>query len=281
MGLVNIEKHTAARSRFVLVVDSSDRNRLFLSKLLKQFNYEPHAVGTAEEAMELATIIRPVLIVSAGQINADYNAVRLIKSFRSTNPKSTPPFIVIVARSEPAFERECLGAGALTCLHAPVTFENFYRVIQIAIEPMPRMTIRINTDLPAALYRKRIDGSIQEISEGGAYLRTSLLHPRGTRLPVQIKLPDSVISVEAVVIYAKGSDEDTKGRTGMGLQFVADLGRGHEAHTHVHQERDVQRHHGCPIVPPHRRVTMYQCPPQVSLTSVLSVVNSYFLRLHQ
>ncbi len=219
MELINIEKFTAVRRRFVLVVDSSDRNRLFLSKLLKHFNYEPYAVSTAEEAIEIATVIQPVLIVAAGQINADYDAVRLIRSFRSTNPKCTAPFIVIIAKSESEFERECLGAGALTCLHAPVTFENFYRVIQISIEPIPRMTIRINTNLPAALNGTRKDESIREISEGGAYLLTGSLQPRGTRFPVKIKLPNSVVSADAVVIYAKRSDEDTKGRTGMGLQF--------------------------------------------------------------
>ena len=219
MELINIEKFTAVRRRFVLVVDSSDRNRLFLSTLLKHFNYEPYAVGTAEEAVEIATVIGPVLIVAAGQIDAEHNAVGLIRLFRSANPECTAPFIVLIAKSEPAFERECLGAGALTCLHAPVTFENFYRVLQIAIEPIPRMTIRINTNLPAALNGTRKDESIQELSEGGAYLLTGSLHPRGTRLPVKIKLPNSVVSVDAVVIYAKRSDEDTKGRTGMGLQF--------------------------------------------------------------
>jgi DNA-binding response OmpR family regulator len=219
MELINIEKYTAVRRRFVLIVDSSDRSRQFLSTLLKHFDYEPYAVGTAEEALEVATVIGPVLIIAAAQIDADHDAVRLIRSFREVNPECTAPFIVLIAKSESAFERECLGAGALTCLHAPVTFENFYRVIQIAIEPIPRMTIRINTNLLAAINEKRKDESIQEISEGGAYLLTGSLHPRGTRLPVKIKLPTSVVSVDAIVIYAKKSDEDTKGRTGMGLQF--------------------------------------------------------------
>jgi CheY-like chemotaxis protein len=219
MELVNIEKYTAVRRRFVLVVDGSDRSRHFLSTLLKHFDYEPYAVGTKEEAVEVATVIGPVLIVAAGQIDDDCSAVQLIRSFRSANPECTAPFIVLTAGSEPAFERECLGAGALTCLHAPVTFENFYRVIQIAIEPIPRMTIRISTDLPAAVNGKRKDESVRELSEGGAYLLTGSLHPRGTRLPVKIKLPTGVVSVDAAVIYAKKSDEDTKGRTGMGLQF--------------------------------------------------------------
>ena len=222
MELKNIEQITARRQRFVLVVESSERNRRFLSTLLIQFEYAPYAVGTAKEAVDIVTVLKPVLIVTAGQIDADCNAVGLITSIKSAYPECTAPFIVIIAHPEPTFERECLGAGALTCLHAPVTFENFYRVIQIAIEPIPRMTIRISTDdLPAAINGKRKDECVQEISDGGAYIRTSSFHPRDTKLQVKITLPDCVISADAVVIYAKRSDEDKKGRTGMGLQFVS------------------------------------------------------------
>ena len=220
MVLVNIEKHTASRRRFVLIAESSDRNRLFLSTLLKHFNYEPYAVNTAAEAVEIADVIDPILIVTARQIAADCDAVKFITSLRSAKPVCTAPVIVLFAESEPAFERACLNAGALTCLHAPVTFENFYRVIQVAIEPVPRMTIRIDTNLPAAVNKKRTDECIIEISEGGAYLLTGSLHMRDSELSVQIKLPDCVIDVDAVVIYAKKANEDTKGRTGMGLQFT-------------------------------------------------------------
>jgi CheY-like chemotaxis protein len=219
MELINIEKYNADHRRFVLLVDSIDRRRRILSTLLKQFAYEVYAVSTAEEAVEAAAVIGPVLIVTAGQIDVDYDAVRLIGSFRSANPECTAPFIVLIAKSDPVFERECLSAGALTCLHAPITFENFYRVIQIAIEPIPRMTIRISTNLPAAINGMRKEECVQEISENGAYLLTSTLHPLGTRLPVKIELSNGVVSVDAVVIYAKRSDEDRAGRTGMGLQF--------------------------------------------------------------
>lgn len=220
MELKNIEEYTAGRSRFVLIVDSSDRSRRTLSTLLKQFDYEAYAVGTAREAVEIAGVIRPVLIVTAGQIDADYDAVRLIRLFKSADPEGITPVIVLMAKSDPAFERDCLNAGALICLHAPVTFENFYRVIQVAIEPIPRMTIRISTNLPATINGKRTDECVQEISENGAYLLTSSLHPRGTQLPVTIELSDGVVSADAVVIYTKRADENTKERTGLGLQFV-------------------------------------------------------------
>ena len=219
MALNNIETCTAARGRFVLVVDSNERNQRFVTALLNRFAYEPHAVGTADEALELATVINPVLIV-AGQLDDEHDAPGLIQSFRSANPTCTAPFIVLIAKPDPAFEMNCLRAGALSCLRAPVTFENFYRVIQVAIEPIPRMTIRISTDLPAAINGARKDECVQDISEDGSYILASALHPRDTKLSVRIKLSDCVVSAEAVVIYAKQPDKDRNSRSGMGLRFL-------------------------------------------------------------
>ncbi len=220
MELKNIETCTADRRQFVLVVDSNDRNQQLLSTLLHRFKYKPYVVKTAKEALALANIVSPVLIVAARQVDAENDAPRFIKSFRTANPACTAPFIVITTKRDPAFERDCLSAGALVCLCAPVTFENFYRVIQVAIEPIPRMTIRISTNLPAAINGTRKDQYVQELSEDGAYLLTSAPHPLDTRLQVRIKLSDWVLSADAVVIYLKRLDNDQNGRSGMGLRFV-------------------------------------------------------------
>jgi CheY-like chemotaxis protein len=220
MTLQKIETHTADRRRFVLVVDSNDRNQRFLSTLLTRFDYEVHAVRTAKEALEIATVIIPVLIVVARQPDAQNDAPALIQSFRSAHPTCTAPFIVLTAKPDPAFEKDCLRAGALACLRAPVTIENFYRVIQVAIEPIPRMTIRISTNLPAAINETKKVECVAEISEDGAYILTSTLHPRDTKLSVRFKLSDCVITADAVVLYSKQPDNDRNGRSGIGLRFV-------------------------------------------------------------
>ncbi len=220
MTLKNIEAYTTSRSRFVLVVDSGERNRRFLSGLLKQFGYEPYAVGTVAEAVELVTVMSPVLVVAARQLDAGNDARGLLTEFRSANCACTAPLIVLIAKADPAFERECLNAGALTCLRAPITLENFYRVIQVAIELVPRMTIRISTDLSATINGKRTDERVRELSENGAYVLTGSLYSLRTRLGVRIKLAESLVTADAEVIYMRRSCEDRKGQAGMGLQFI-------------------------------------------------------------
>jgi len=220
MPLANIETNTTSRRRVVLVVDSNPRNVRFLTTLLTWFEYDTHAVGTTQEALTAAADIDPVMIVAARQLGDGNDALGLIGSLQSAETACKAPFVVLCAKSDPAFERDCLIAGALTCLHAPITFENFYRVVQMSIEPMPRMTIRISVDVPAAINGKRADENVREISEGGAYIQTVSLHPRDTKLQVWIKLPDGVVSADAVVIYALGPGKGRKGGSGMGVQFA-------------------------------------------------------------
>lgn len=216
MALKNIEKCTADRSRFMLIVDGNERNRQFLSTILTRFEYHAYAVKTVQEALETVATISPVLIFAARQLEDGNDAPGLIKSMRSAKSKCMSPVIVLSARPDPAFERACLDAGALTYLRAPITFENFYRVIQVALEPIPRMTIRICTDLPAMINGNRIE-RVHGISENGAYILTSSPHPRNTKLPVRIKLSEGVISADAVVLYVKKLDGN--GQSGMGLLF--------------------------------------------------------------
>jgi CheY-like chemotaxis protein len=220
MAIRNIETYTAARSRFMLVVDSNERNRRLLSGLLKQFEYSAYAVGTAWEALELAAVVSPVLVVTAGQLDSGNDAIALIRSFKLANPTCSAPFVVLTAKADPAFERECLDAGALICLRAPVTFENFYRVIQVAVESVPRMTIRIGTSLPVTINETRMDESVQDISENGAYVLSPSLFPIRTTLPIRIELADSEVSADAMVIYLKRAGGGRKGESGMGLEFV-------------------------------------------------------------
>ena len=220
MTLQNVEAYTAARHRFLLVVDSSERNRRFLSGLLKQFDYEAYAVGTVAEALELVGVICPVLVVVSRQLDPGNDALGFLRQLRSAAIACAAPVIVLVAKPDPSFERECLNAGALTCLRAPITLENFYRVIQVAIEPVPRMTIRIGTDLPATINGKRTDERIRDLSENGAYVLTRSLHELRSRLSVWIKLTERVVTADAEVIYVRRPEEDRKGQSGMGLQFV-------------------------------------------------------------
>lgn len=220
MALKNIETCAAERRRFVLVVDGSERGLKLITSLLKRFEYEVCPVGTVKDALEIGGTVSPVLIVAARKLDGENDALGFLRAFKEANPFCTSPFIVLLAKPDPEFERDCLTAGAAVCLRAPVTIENFYRIIQVAIEPVPRMNIRISADLPAAIEGARKDETVRAISENGAFVATTTLRPLKTRMPIKIKLPDSIVSADAEVIYSKAAGDDRKGQSGLGLQFV-------------------------------------------------------------
>jgi CheY-like chemotaxis protein len=222
MALFNVDTRTASRRRFVLVVDSRPANLLYVSTLLKRFEYNVCSVRTAGEALETASIITPILIVTAQNLD-DMPGCELIAKLKCADSTAAASIIVLTRKTDPENERACLTAGAVTCLPVRTPVEDLYRVIQMTVEPIPRMNLRINTRLPVTINGSAIDrdegGSAQTLSENGAHIRTSKLYRLKTILPVQIHLDNTPLSVEAEVIYIRKSS-NAENQLDMGLQFV-------------------------------------------------------------
>jgi CheY-like chemotaxis protein len=223
MALFNVVSHTASHRRFVLVVDSRPAGLLYTSTLLKRFEYNVCPARTAGEALETASIITPILIITAQNLD-DMPGSELIGKLKQTDSTRAVSTIVLTRKADPENERACLAAGAITCLSARTPIEDLYRVVQMAVEPIPRMNLRINTKLPITINSNAVDcdegGCVQDLSENGAYIRTRKPYPLKTRLPVQIHLADTQLSVEAEVIYTRKSGNEPEPRVGIGLQFV-------------------------------------------------------------
>jgi len=223
MAPFNIVTHTASHRRFVLVVDSRPASLLYTATLLKRFEYNVCPAHTAGEALETASIITPILIITAQHLD-DMPGSELIGKLKQTDSTRAVSTIVLTRKADPENERACLAAGAITCLSARTPIEDLYRVIQMAVEPIPRMNLRINTKLPVTINSNAVDcdegGCAQVLSENGAYIRTSKPYPLKTRLPVQIHLADTQLTVEAEVIYTRKPGNEPEPRVGMGLQFV-------------------------------------------------------------
>ena len=102
--------------------------------------------------------------------------------------------------------------------------EDLYRVVQVAVEPLPRMNLRINTDLSVIVNDRNVECVEGEcasvLSEHGLYVRSPDPYPLNTRLPVQIRLADRTIAADTVVIYSHQAGDDPQDEPGMGLQFT-------------------------------------------------------------
>jgi CheY-like chemotaxis protein len=214
--------HPAGR-RFVLVVDSDVKKLFYTATLLQRFQYNVWTAHSAAEALEMASVAVPALIITA-QFLDDLPGRELIQKLQRIGRLRAVPVVVLTQKTDPANERDCLFAGALTCLSMPVQAEDLYRVVQVAVEPLPRMNIRINTRLSVTVNERSVECVEGEcasvLSEHGLYVRSLDPYPLNTELPVQINLADRTIAADTVVIYSHPAGDDPQDEPGMGLQFM-------------------------------------------------------------
>ncbi len=223
MVITSVDSSNASQRKFLLVVDADKSSSSKLKALLKQFGYKVWAVCTAAEALELCDIIMPVLVI-ARQVE-DMSHVDFIEAFKRQDGAAGSSVIVIRSWKEDSFdERACLAAGAITCLKLPLHIETLYRTIQVALESVPRMNLRINTILPVVISNRTVAGNERKfataLSESGLYILTQNPRPLNTTIPLMFEVGGKMISAEAQVIYAHGQGNKAHFRPGMGLQFT-------------------------------------------------------------
>lgn len=228
----SLNTHPGTRRRFLLVADSDVRSLFYTTTLLQRLQYNVWPACTGAEVVEMTETALPAMIIIAQRLN-DITGFKLIRQLKRIQETTAIPVVVLADNSSRDDERDCLNVGAVTCLGMPVQAEDLYRVVQVAIEPVPRMNIRINTSLAVTVNRQTvecIEGECASVlSEHGVYIRTLDPQPLRTKLPVQIQLADRKLSAEAEVIYMHEGGEKAEDEPGMGLQFVEISAQDQEA----------------------------------------------------
>ncbi len=210
-------------SRFMMVVDSDANNLFYTAMLLQRFDYRISMAATGEEALRLATVAAPSLVITALDLK-NMNGIELIQRLRLDPGTAAVPFIVLVRPGDLIGDKRCREAGASDCLEKPVPAEQLFRVVEAAVESTPRTNIRIRTRLPVTVANMPLidvgGACVSVLSEHGMFLRTQKPSPVNTRLSLQIGLNDRLIAIEAVVRSSFRIGEGPYNEPGMGLQFV-------------------------------------------------------------
>jgi len=208
---------------YLLVVDSDANSLVFISRLLQRLKYHICSAKTAEEAIEMATVAVPSLVITDMSLSG-MNGFELIQQLKQDPRTAGIPIIIETGPLTPKLDQMCRQAGAEACIEKPVQAEELYRKVQAAIEPKPRSHIRIQTRLPVYVSNKPLDADAGEcasmLSAHGMFIRTLRPLPVRTILPVQITLSGHTVSAEAKVVYSNTFGQGAHGEPGMGLFFV-------------------------------------------------------------
>jgi CheY-like chemotaxis protein len=222
MVLARADSINASQGKFVLVVDGNASGSSGLQAFLKQFRYKVLPVNTAAKALEVRNVVMPALVI-VGHID-DMTQVDFIREFKRCGSSCTAAIIVVMCGKDAVHERACLAAGAVTCLKLPMNVETLYRTIQVAIESVPRMNLRIHARVPVIIDDKAVkcgEGNFAiELSESGLFLLTSNPCPLNTKISLKFKVSGRILSADTVVIYAHKPGNKRNCTPGMGLQFV-------------------------------------------------------------
>ncbi len=219
--VVSVNCNNPSPNKFLLVVDGNPTTASGIKSLLKQFRYKVLSANTADAALELSDIVMPSLVIVRAV--EDMTQVDFIKKLKRLDTSGKVSVLVVSSPNDATDERACLTAGAVTCLRSPLHVENLYRTIQVAIEPLPRMNLRIDTNLPVVVNDETVtcEGKYATaLSESGLFVLTPNPCPLKTKLPLKFKMAGKLISAEAVVIYAHKPGNGANYKPGMGLQFV-------------------------------------------------------------
>ncbi len=223
MVISSVDTGNVSQRKYLLVVDGDKSSSTKLKALLKQFGYKVWCVCTAAEALELCDIVMPELVI-AREVE-DMTPVDFIGAFKRRDGAEGSSVLVIRSGKEDSFdERACLAAGAITCLRLPLHVETLYRTIQVVLESVPRMNLRINTILPVLISNGTVTGNERKfataLSESGLYILTQNPRRLNTTIPLMFEVGGKRISVETQVIYAHQQGNQANFRPGMGLQFT-------------------------------------------------------------
>ena len=212
-----------SKKRFLLVAESDAQNLRYLSGLLKRFGYHTCAAKSAQEAVEMALVATPALIITALDFKG-VDGLELMRDLRKNPGLGVVPFIGLRRQGDLAGEKRCREFGASDCLYQPVAPEKLYLSVQAATEIRPRKCIRLMTTLSVKVTNhspEQFDGaSTLDLSEAGMFLRCAEPVDANSQLALSFSLQGETIPVEAKVVYSYRTPGGPYLQPGMGLEFT-------------------------------------------------------------
>jgi CheY-like chemotaxis protein len=210
------------RKRLIVVAGNNAQEAHSLSLLLQRFEYEVAVANTSAPAREFVFQKHPALVITdvAAPLPGSTDLFRLLKEDRRT---SSIPIVFMVPVSDAASEMRCLAMGATACITKPIQVEELYRTVQEIVEPRPRGSMRIDTQLDVRVNDAPLDcgGPCNiDLSVYGMYVPTSSPYPRNRQITVRLHIKDRTLSLKGSVLFSHVAREGSRKLSGMGLKFV-------------------------------------------------------------
>jgi CheY-like chemotaxis protein len=220
------------RSRYILVAEGNTNDLFTTAMLLHRFNYPVCTARNARQALDMVSVAMPSLVITDAVLPG-MSGFELLRVLGSNSHTFSIPVILLLPPSGGAgLEREDVEIGGALILQKPVAVEDLYRFVQAAMEPKPRMNIRVEIALPVAVNKSALNSSRGEcatnLSAQGMFIRTFKYHRSGESLALQFMIEDRTVNADASIVYTRRQDQRTLAVPGVAVRFTRITGEDRE-----------------------------------------------------
>jgi CheY-like chemotaxis protein len=215
----------ASGGKTVLLVDGSATLRYYFGILLKRLKFTVMIAESAEEAFSVMEGTAPSLLLT-DLVLPKMSVIDFLRTLQGSDRTKDIPVIVLADNADAAARASGITMGCVDVIAKQADPDHLYRVIQIALEPVPREHIRLSIPLKVVVGDGTEKGGAERteyamtISEGGLYLRTLFPRPQSFSTPLKIFVKNRAIRATAAVMYSHAMESGYFREPGMGMKFV-------------------------------------------------------------
>lgn len=207
--------------RYIMVVAGNPDDLYRTSMLLQRLTYPVWTAQTGAQAVEMVLVSRPSLVITE-LVLPDMGGLDLLRNL-GCDARLLPVILLLPSPDSHVESRDVEIGGSIPCLSKPVDAEELFRLVQAAIEPTPRASIRIPIRLPVTVNKTPYDSLkgeyITDISEDGLYIRTLRPLDKNERVVLHLQVNGREIIVEGTIRYVHRPMEGLFREPGMAVRF--------------------------------------------------------------
>ncbi len=114
----------------VLIVEDDDLNRTLFQEFLKRIGYSVASAARAEEGVELALAVQPVLVLMDLHLPGGMDGLEAARVIKAMPNLAAVPVIIISADYSPGIEQRVLDAGCAGFLRKPIEMSRLRQIVQ-------------------------------------------------------------------------------------------------------------------------------------------------------
>jgi uncharacterized protein (TIGR02266 family) len=208
--------------KWVLVVESSEIDREYLSRIIGRLGYKLFSAKSGEEALHFMNQSLPNTLIMGERI-PDYEPMELGRTIKEDRILSSPPMLLMTSNPDQFFHEKARQAGFNEIVTRPMSIRKFFTSLEMCLSSNRRLCIRAPMSFPVLVKRgiEKLSMMTHNFGEGGMYIPTADPFPGKTEVDLEFKLPGlrNDFNFRSQVVHAQERDTDEV-PAGMGLQFL-------------------------------------------------------------